>query len=67
MMMDAVVNNFLKGIPDDQKDNELSAMKSTNPALAAQIQKRMKMIATQSKSMKALPEQKPPRRKNSPV
>lgn len=67
VMMDAVVNNFLKGIPDDQKESELMAMRKTNPTLAVQIQKRMKTIDNQGKSMKALPDQKPPRRKNSPV
>lgn len=67
MMMDGVVNNFLKSIPDDQKDSELSAMRGSNPQLAMQIQKRMQMIGKQSKDLKALPEQKPPKRKNSPV
>lgn len=66
-MMEAVVNNFMKSVPDDQKSAELMALRQRNPELAAQIQKRLQLMAKQSKEMRALPEQKPPRRKNSPV
>jgi len=67
MMMEAVVNNFLKSVPDNQKEAELAALRQRNPELAAQIQKRLQLLSRQSKDMRPLPEQKPPRRKNSPI
>lgn len=66
-LMGSVVDHFLKGIPDDRKEQQLATIRQTNPELAKQIEKRMKLISQQGKAVKPLPDQKPPRRKNSPV
>jgi len=69
-LLDVMVDRFLKGPGDsDAKRLELLTIQHDNPALARAIKERMRVIRRQStdKFMRPLPEQKPPRRTNSPV
>lgn len=65
--LDAMANHMLKSTPPDQIDSQLSALSQTNPELVKAVKGRMKMIQKQVKELKPLPDQKPPRRANSPV
>lgn len=70
VLTDMLVERFLKGpgSPDDKRF-ELMQLQAANPRLVAAIKDRMRAVKSQGndKFMKPLPEQKPPRRANSPV
>jgi len=61
-LLNLMAEHFMKGTPDHLKEQELMAMDETNPPLVKQIRLRMKMMDNAQKAIKALPEQKPPRR-----
>ena len=70
VLTDMLVERFLKGpgSPDDKR-YELMQLQTANPRLAAAIKERIRLVKRQASDpfMRALPEQKPPRRANSPV
>lgn len=61
-LLNLMAEHFMKSTPDHLKEQELMAMDETNPPLVKQIRLRMKMMDNTQKAIKALPEQKPPRR-----
>ena len=69
-LMDMLAHRFLKGAgsPEDKR-LELQQIEQTNPSLARAIRDRMRTIDRQGNDpyIKPLPEQKPPRRRASPV
>jgi hypothetical protein len=66
-LLDMVADNFLKTRDPLSQQQEMSQIEQSNPALAKAIRQRMKAISRQVSGMQPLPEQKPPRRENSPV
>jgi len=66
-MLDTMSDNMLKTIPPNMIEHEIAVLQQTNPALAAAIRRRQRLIQDQVNDIKPLPEQKPPRRENSPV
>lgn len=66
-LLDSIAHNFLKSTPPEMQATELAAMQKANPELARSILQRLKLIKHQVTKLKPLPENKPPRRKSSPV
>jgi hypothetical protein len=67
IMLDMLAQHYLKTIPPSMLEQELQLISQSNPRLAAAIQNRIKKIKEQTAKLRPLPEQKPPRRANSPV
>ena len=60
MMLDTMVQNFLKTYPPDMRDQVMNQMRESNPELARAIQTRIRLIERQAKSLTPLPEQRAP-------
>lgn len=66
-LLDAFANNMIKSTSPNDIEKRLDMLAESRPALAKAIRSRLKLIKKQVKDQKPLPEQKPPRRANSPV
>jgi len=66
-LLGLMVEKFMKAVPDSLKDQELGLIEQTNKPLARAIQRRRKLIEAQVKAITPLPEQRPPRREESPI
>lgn len=60
MMLDTMVQNFLKTYPPDMRDEVMNQMRQSNPELARAIQTRIRLIERQAKTLTPLPEQRAP-------
>jgi hypothetical protein len=65
--LDAMAHHMIKSTDPSMLQSQLSVLSETNPQLAKAVQQRIKLVKGQVKELKPLPEQKPPRRANSPV
>lgn len=65
--LESMAHHMIKSTDPSMLQSQLSVISQTNPQLAKAVQQRIKMVKGQVKELKPLPEQKPPRRANSPV
>ncbi len=66
-VLSTAADHFLKTYDPQQQQVAMAAMQKSNPGLLQAIKQRQQMISQQVSDAKPLPEQKPPRRKNSPI
>lgn len=66
-VLSTAAEHFLKTYDPQQQQVAMAAMQKSNPGLLQAIKQRQQMISQQVSEAKPLPEQRPPRRKNSPI
>ena len=66
-LLGQMAENVIKATPPDMLDDVVSQYAGKNARLAAAIQKRLKTSADAARSVKPLPEQKPPRSANAGI